>query len=170
MEIVMKQTIIASMLCLCLTSPALASKSRTDLATKTNSAVTAQKSPKHKIVPPNELIENLSAEYGVDPALVHGIIAVESGHNCSASVKGGARGPMGVLPSTARKVGVHGELTDCTNGLVAGIRYLKEALTLSGDGCPATSAYNTGALGSKRCTAYGRRVIKMADQYRAKKT
>lgn len=169
MENFMKKTIIALLLCATFMSTAEASKSRTDLA-QTSSVGTAQKSSKHKIVPPDELIESLSAEYGVDPAIVHGIIAVESGHNCSAAVKGGARGPMGVLPSTARSVGVHGELTDCRNGMVAGIRYLKRAMTESGDGCAATSAYNTGALGSKRCTRYGKRVLKMAEAYRPKKT
>jgi soluble lytic murein transglycosylase-like protein len=105
------------------------------------------------------LVTKVAEAHGVDPALAHAVVKVESGYNCSAkNPRSTAAGPMQVLRGTARSVGVQGNLHDCRTGLEAGMRYLKQMVQLAGgSGCAAASAYNKGNVGG--CTAYGRKVM-----------
>lgn len=105
------------------------------------------------------LVTSMAQAHGVDPALAHAVVKVESGYDCTAkNPRSTAAGPMQVLKSTARLVGVEGNLRDCRTGLEAGMRYLKQMVTLSGgSACAAASAYNRGAVGG--CSAYGRKVM-----------
>lgn len=105
------------------------------------------------------LVTSMAQAHGVDPALAHAVVAVESGYNCAArNPHSSASGPMQVLKSTARAVGVGGNLRDCRTGLEAGMRYLSRMVTLSGgSACAAASAFNRGAVGG--CSAYGRKVV-----------
>jgi soluble lytic murein transglycosylase-like protein len=97
--------------------------------------------------------------HGVPPALARGVAMVESGFRCGAS-NGGAHGIMQVKPATARGVGVTGNLHDCATGIRAGVRVLKQALSLShGDWCVAASLFQSGFGGRRHCSPYGRKVI-----------
>jgi soluble lytic murein transglycosylase-like protein len=89
-----------------------------------------------------ELIETVSLKHGVDPALVHAVVQVESNYQPRAVSGMGARGLMQVLPSTAADFGVR-NLFDPQANLEAGVQYLKFLLTrfnLS----QAIAAYNAG--------------------------
>lgn len=105
------------------------------------------------------LVTSVAQEHGVDPALAHAVVKIESGYDCAAkNPRSSATGAMQVLKGTARSVGVHGNLRDCRTGLEAGMRYLKQMVTIAGGpGCAAASAYNKGNVGG--CTAYGRKVM-----------
>ena len=105
------------------------------------------------------LVTSMAEAHGVDPALAHAVVKVESGYNCSAkNPRSTATGAMQVLKGTARSVGVQGNLRDCRTGLEAGMRYLKQMVQLAGgSGCAAASAFNRGNVGG--CTAYGRKVM-----------
>ena len=105
------------------------------------------------------LVTSMAQAHGVDPALAHAVVEVESGYNCSAkNPRSSAAGPMQVLKGTARAVGVQGNLRDCRTGLEAGMRYLSRMVSLSGGSvCAAASAYNRGTV--RGCTAYGRKVV-----------
>ena len=89
-----------------------------------------------------DLIETVSLKHGVDPALVHAVVQVESNYQPKAVSGVGARGLMQVLPSTAADFGVR-NLFDPQANLEAGVQYLKFLLTrfnLS----QAIAAYNAG--------------------------
>lgn len=111
---------------------------------------------------PHDLVSKVAAKHGVPTHLVRGVIKVESGGNCRARNRSGAAGIMQVLPPTARSVGVHGNLLDCSTGLEAGVRYLKLALARGGHGCAGVSLYERGIGARPVCTAYGRKVMRMA--------
>jgi soluble lytic murein transglycosylase-like protein len=100
--------------------------------------------------------------HGVPPALARGVAIVESGLRCGVS-NGGAHGIMQVKPATARGVGVTGNLRDCATGIRAGVRVLKQALSLShGDWCVAATLFNAGFGARRHCSHYGRKVISQA--------
>lgn len=82
----------------------------------------------------------------IEAALIHAVIAVESGYNPRAVSAKGAYGLMQVLPSTARSLStvpvnqwsVHQQVT-------LGAAYLKQLLTMfKGDMALALAAYNAG--------------------------
>src|ERR1700730_8727820 len=66
--------------------------------------------------------------YGVPRALVHAIIAQESGWNPSALSNKGAAGLMQLMPSTAETYIVRDRFS-VTENLSAGIQYLADLLT-----------------------------------------
>lgn len=105
------------------------------------------------------LVTSIAEAHGVDPALAHAVVEVESGYDCSAkSRRSTATGPMQVLRGTARAVGVSGDLRNCRTGLEAGMRYLKKMVVAAhGNECAAASAYNRGSV--RGCSAYGRKVM-----------
>ena len=105
------------------------------------------------------LVTSLAEAHGIDPALAHAVVKVESGYDCSAKNRHStATGPMQVLRGTARAVGVSGDLRNCRTGLEAGMRYLKKMVVAAhGNDCAAASAYNRGSV--RGCSAYGRKVV-----------
>lgn len=105
------------------------------------------------------IIADAAARHRVPVGLVRAIVHVESRGRCTAVGPGRSIGAMQVKPATARSVGINGPLTDCGNGVEAGLRYLKLALRTSPDLCAAVSSYNHGIHARPRCTAYGRRVL-----------
>ena len=102
--------------------------------------------------------------HNVPVGLAHGIVKIESGYNCHAHSRSGATGIMQTLRSTARGVGVGGNLTDCAQGLEAGMRYLQLAIALHGTGCAAASSFERGVYSRSRYTSYGRKVMALAAQ------
>ncbi|MEJ8799983.1 lytic transglycosylase domain-containing protein [Trinickia caryophylli] len=90
------------------------------------------------------LIEAVSAEFGLDAALLHAIVSTESGYDPSAVSKKGAIGLMQVLPATGRRFGFAG-LQDPRTNLLAGATYLKWLLArFHGNVKLAVAAYNSG--------------------------
>jgi soluble lytic murein transglycosylase-like protein len=109
----------------------------------------------------------IARQNGVSVALVRAVLHVESTGRCSASSRAGAMGAMQVKRATAASVGVHGNLHDCRTGIVAGVRYLKQALAVNhGNVCAAASSYNTGLGVRGRCSGYGRKVVATMNRLR----
>jgi soluble lytic murein transglycosylase-like protein len=93
------------------------------------------------------LIESVAVRHGIDPALVHAVIAAESNYRPTARSHVGARGLMQLMPSTARDLGVAntGQLYDPEQNIEAGVKYLKVLLArFDGDLPTALAAYNAG--------------------------
>lgn len=105
------------------------------------------------------LVTRAAEKHGVPPKIAHAVVKAESGYRCDAKNKSGAVGIMQTLPSTARSVGVHGPLTDCHNGLEAGMRYLALIVRQHGVSCESLSLYERGLGAPPRCTPYGRKIM-----------
>lgn len=91
----------------------------------------------------------------VDAALLHAVIAVESGYRPRAVSSKGAMGLMQLMPGTARRYGVTDPF-DPTQNVVAGARYLRDLLDAYGENLPlALAAYNAG---EKAVDRYGGQV------------
>lgn len=107
-------------------------------------------------------VAHAARAHGVPPALAHGVVMAESRYDCRAS-SGVAHGIMQVKPATARGVGVRGSLFNCSTGIEAGMRYLRQALRMAGgDWCGAASLFNRGTGARPSCTGYGRKVLAYA--------
>ena len=92
----------------------------------------------------NKLIIEKSYKYGLDPALVKAVIAVESDFNPKAVSEKGARGLMQLMPVTARELGVYNSF-DPVDNVDGGIRYLRYLLDyFNWDIDLALAAYNAG--------------------------
>ncbi|MBI5755893.1 MAG: lytic transglycosylase domain-containing protein [Nitrospirae bacterium] len=92
----------------------------------------------------HRLIVEKSYKYGLDPALVKAVIAVESDFNPKAVSEKGARGLMQLMPMTARELGVY-NLFDPVDNVDGGTRYLKYLLDyFNWDIDLALAAYNAG--------------------------
>lgn len=81
---------------------------------------------------------------GVEAALVHAIIAAESGHHSQAVSSKGAAGLMQLMPATARRFGVTNRFSPAQN-IRAGTRYIAALMKLfKNDVRLALAAYNAG--------------------------
>lgn len=97
---------------------------------------------------------------GVPVKLAVAVAAVESGGRCHMTGSAGERGQMQVKPATARSVGIHGDLYDCHTGALAGVRYLKQALSRSGGSWPvAATRYNAGLASHAKNSRYASLVM-----------
>lgn len=98
--------------------------------------------------PFSQLIAPLAAQHGVDPALVHAVVAVESNYQPTARSRKGAMGLMQLMPETARQYGVADAYEPAAN-LDAGIRHLRSLLDRYDVGL-ALAAYNAGEATVRR--------------------
>lgn len=89
------------------------------------------------------IVEQAAALHGVDPALVHSVIAVESGFNPLAVSPKGAQGLMQLIPATARRFGVTDSF-DARQNIAAGVKYLRYLQDMFKDDKLALAAYNAG--------------------------
>lgn len=90
------------------------------------------------------MVEEVSRAYGLESALVHAVIAVESSYNPKAVSKAGAAGLMQLMPDTARRYGVT-DAFDPMQNLRGGANYLRDLLNLFGsDVSLAVAAFNAG--------------------------
>ncbi len=90
------------------------------------------------------LIEQAAARYGLNPAILHGLIQQESGFNPSARSSAGALGLTQLMPSTAASLGV-AEPLDPAQSIEGGARYLSQLLQqFAGNTADALAAYNAG--------------------------
>jgi soluble lytic murein transglycosylase-like protein len=90
------------------------------------------------------LIEQAAARYGLDPAILSGLIQQESGFDPSARSSAGALGLTQLMPSTAASLGV-AEPLDPAQSIEGGARYLSQLLhQFAGNTADALAAYNAG--------------------------
>jgi soluble lytic murein transglycosylase-like protein len=123
-------------------------------------------------------IDAAAARYGLDPALLKGLIRQESGFDPDARSGAGAVGLTQLMPATAASLGV--DPTDPAQAIDGGARYLKQQLDrFGGDPAKALAAYNAGPGAVAKyggIPPYGETqnyvtsVLAFADQYRAAAT
>ena len=95
-------------------------------------------------VPYSAQIRNAARTYGLDPALVASVIAVESNFNSRAVSKKSALGLMQLLPETAAQMAVRNAF-DPVENIDGGTRYLKQLLDRYDQNLAlALAAYNAG--------------------------
>jgi soluble lytic murein transglycosylase-like protein len=96
----------------------------------------------------------------LDEALLHAVIAVESGYNATVVSKKGAIGLMQLMPDTASRYKVHNSF-DPVQNIQAGAQYLRKLLTQFDNNVPlALAAYNAG---EKNVIKYGRHIPPYAE-------
>lgn len=92
-----------------------------------------------------ELIHVAARNAGLEPELVHAVIAVESGYQPNAKSEKGAIGLMQVLPETAQRYGIQDPSRSVRENLRAGTLYLKDLMQLfNGRLELVLAAYNAG--------------------------
>jgi soluble lytic murein transglycosylase-like protein len=90
------------------------------------------------------LVETISANNGVDPALVRAVMKTESNFNRWAVSSKGALGLMQLIPSTGRRYGVR-DFFDPEQNISGGVQYLRFLLDkFNGDVDLSLAAYNAG--------------------------
>jgi soluble lytic murein transglycosylase-like protein len=96
-------------------------------------------------VPYQSLIEEACARYGVDPALLAGLIEQESHFDPTVGSGAGAQGLTELMPETAASLGVS-DPHDPAQSIFAGARLLSEKLSEFGGNTElALAAYNAGS-------------------------
>ena len=89
-----------------------------------------------------DIVAAAAGRHGVDPDLVHAVIAVESGYRATAQSPAGAQGLMQLMPGTQRDLGVS-DAFDPRQNVDAGVAYLRR-LTDEFGTVLALAAYNAG--------------------------
>lgn len=123
----------------------------------------------------SDLINAAAQKYGIDPALLKGLIRQESNFNPNARSGAGAEGLCQLMPGTAAALGCTNPL-DPAQAIDAGAEYLSQQLkAFGGDPRKALAAYNAGPGAVQRYGGvppyaetqnYVRSVMAFADQYR----
>jgi soluble lytic murein transglycosylase-like protein len=121
-------------------------------------------------------IDGAAAKYGLDPALLRGLIRQESNFDPNAGSPAGAQGLTQLMPATAAALGCT-NVHDPAQNIDAGARYLRQQLdAFGGDVSKALAAYNAGPGAVQRYGGvppyaetqnYVRQVQAYADQYRS---
>ena len=92
----------------------------------------------------DRMVNRVARTYGLESALLHAVISVESRYSPKAVSKAGAIGLMQLMPETARRYGVADPLDPLQN-LRGGARYLRYLLKkYNNDRNLALAAYNAG--------------------------
>lgn len=100
-------------------------------------------------------VHEASRSTGVDAALLHAVISVESGYRERAVSAKGATGLMQLMPATARRYGLVNR-QDPAENIRAGARYLRDLLAMFDNDIElALAAYNAGENAVLR---FGRRI------------
>jgi soluble lytic murein transglycosylase-like protein len=101
------------------------------------------------------VIEHAAGQFGIDAALLHAVISVESSYNTKALSKRGAGGLMQLMPETAKRYGV-ADVFDPADNVRGGAQYLAELLRLfRNDLQLVLAAYNAGEAAVAK---YGNRI------------
>jgi soluble lytic murein transglycosylase-like protein len=92
----------------------------------------------------DDIVSRAAGAHRIDPALIHAVIAAESGYSTTAMSPKGAQGLMQLMPATARDYGVT-DLFDPRQNVDAGAQHLRRLLdTFGQDTALALAAYNAG--------------------------
>ncbi|MFZ1926695.1 MAG: lytic transglycosylase domain-containing protein [Solirubrobacteraceae bacterium] len=92
----------------------------------------------------DSVVEQAAERYGVDPAVMHGLIQQESGFDPNAQSSAGASGLTQLMPGTASSMGVSNPLNP-TESIEGGARYLSQLMSqFGGNTEDALAAYNAG--------------------------
>ncbi len=92
----------------------------------------------------DQMVDEVARAHGLEGALLHAVISVESHYNPKAVSHKGASGLMQLMPATARRYGVS-DAFDPAQNLHGGAKYLRDLLTLfNRDVSLALAAYNAG--------------------------
>jgi soluble lytic murein transglycosylase-like protein len=135
----MPPTTFATTLAQARSTPATVAKKPTLLATKVSLAL-----PGSGAVPFQDLIVAAAKKYGVDPALLAGVVKQESNFNPNAKSRVGAKGLTQLMDATARGLGVTDPF-DAAQSLDGGAKFLGGLLKqFKGDESLALAAYNAG--------------------------
>ena len=89
-----------------------------------------------------------AARQGVSPDLIERMVRQESQGNINAKSKKGARGPMQLMPATAKEMGVN--INDWQDNIRGGVRYVNQLLQRFDDPALAVAAYNAGPTAVRR--------------------
>jgi soluble lytic murein transglycosylase-like protein len=126
-------------------------------------------------VPYDQQIEAAASKYGIDPAVLKGLIKQESGFNPDAGSPAGAQGLTQLMPGTAASLGVT-NVYDPAQSIDGGAHYLRMQLDrFGGDYSNALAAYNAGPGAVQRYGGvppygetqnYVKNVLAFAQQYR----
>lgn len=101
------------------------------------------------------IVEEVAKTYGLDSALLHAVISVESRYKSNAVSKKGAAGLMQLMPVLARHYGV-ADPFDPVQNLHGGAKHLRHLLkAYKNDVSLALAAYNSGETAVAR---HGRRI------------
>lgn len=121
-------------------------------------------------------IDAAAQKYGLDPALLRGLIRQESNFNPNAGSPAGAQGLCQLMPGTAAALGCT-NVHDPVQNIDAGARYLRQQLdAFGGDVSKALAAYNAGPGAVQRYGGvppyaetqnYVRQVQAYANEYRS---
>lgn len=88
-------------------------------------------------------VDKMAAKYGVPVSHARAIFQIESsGGKNKAVSKAGARGPMQLMPATAKELGVN--IDDPFQNIEGGVKYYAKMLKQFGDPILAVAAYNAG--------------------------
>ena len=138
-------------------------------------ASTATASAGSGSVPYEQLIDAAAQKYGIDPAILKGLVKQESGFNPGAGSPAGAQGLTQLMPGTAAALGVT-DVRDPAQSIDGGARYLKQQLDrFGGDYSKALAAYNAGPGAVERFGGippyaetqnYVKSILGFAQQYR----
>jgi soluble lytic murein transglycosylase-like protein len=119
-------------------------------------------------------IDAAAKKYGVDSALLRGLIRQESNFNPNAGSPAGARGLTQLMPGTAAALGVNPAIP--AQAIEGGAKYLRQQLDkFGGDPAKALAAYNAGPGAVQRYGGvppfaetqnYVRKVLAYAAEYR----
>jgi len=123
------------------------------------------------------MVARIARDYGLDSALLHAVIAVESRYNPNAVSSAGAAGLMQLMPATAKHFGV-ADRFDPEQNMHGGARYLSYLLEkFDSDTSLALAAYNAGETAVfkygrrippyRETTDYVKRVLEKYQTYRA---
>ena len=97
-----------------------------------------------------EIINTVCGRHGVDPALVHAIVKVESDFNPYALSRKGAMGLMQLMPQTAEVMNVGNSFNPHDN-IDGGVKYLRYLIDRYEGNLPlALAAYNSGETAVKK--------------------
>lgn len=89
------------------------------------------------------IFEAAGREWNVDPRLLRAVAYQESGGNPTARSRAGAVGVMQIMPGTGQELGVT-DLTDATQSIYGGAKYLSQMLDRYKHPELALAAYNAG--------------------------
>lgn len=94
-------------------------------------------------VPYADTVAAAAAQNGIDPELIHAVIAAESNFDPRAISPKGAQGLMQLMPATAEELGVT-DVWDPADNIRGGTAYLAKLMSKFDDLPLALAAYNAG--------------------------